>query len=125
MSRSDFDDAVAHAKLHFEEGLIRAGFREDGAAWCGSVRRGDGTVEVCVSIGRGFPFEPPKVNPKDPEAAPWSWHRELDGGLCLIAEDDHDELWWREPAAFLEHVGAWFADADEGWPNDRPNLAGC
>jgi len=122
MSRSDFDDAVAHAKLHFEEGLIRAGFREDGAAWCGPVRRGDGTVEVGVSIGRGFPFEPPKVNPKDPEAAPWSWHRELDGGLCLIAEDDHDELWWREPAAFLEHVGAWLADADEGWPNDRPDL---
>jgi len=58
----------------------------------------------------------------DLEAAPWSWHRELDGRLCLVADDDRDGLWWREAPAFLEHVAAWFTAADSGWPDDRPDL---
>jgi len=53
---------------------------------------------------------------------PWSWHRELDGGLCLVADDDRHGLWWCEAPELLEHVTAWFASADGGWADDRPDL---
>lgn len=60
--------------------------------------------------------------PVDPDAVAWSWHRELDGALCLVPEDDHDGLWWTDAAAFLEHIAAWFEQANAGWPDDRPDL---
>lgn len=122
MSRQDFDEFVAHATLHFEEGLIQAGFRDEDGRWRGPVARGENAVEVHVNIPPGFPFVPPRLRPVDESAVPWSWHRELDGSLCLVAEDDHQGLWWREAPSLLEHAAAWFGAADSGWPDDRPDL---
>lgn len=122
MTYSAYDDYVAYTKQHFQEGLIRAGFTEDGVKWRGPICRADGTTEVLITLPSRFPFRAPHVAPAEPDAVPWSWHRELDGALCLVAEDDHEDLWWTEAPAFLEHITAWFEQADSGWPDDRPDL---
>jgi molybdopterin/thiamine biosynthesis adenylyltransferase len=119
---TEYDDYVAYSRQHFEEGLIRAGFVEGETGWRGTIAHPGGSTEVVISFRARFPFQPARVVPVDPDSIAWSWHREQDGALCLVAEDDHDDLWWTEASAFLEHVTAWFAQADAGWPDDRPDL---
>ena len=122
MTLSEYDDYVAHSRQHFEEGLIRAGFTEDDNGWRGTIVHPGGATEVLITLRSRYPFQPPRVVPLDSDAVAWSWHRELDGSLCLVAEDDHEGLWWTEAPAFLEHVTAWFEKAAAGWPDDRPDL---
>ncbi|RVU16258.1 ThiF family adenylyltransferase [Streptomyces antnestii] len=122
MTSDDFHEYVAYFRQHFEEGLIRAGFSEGEAGWEGSIPHTAGTTRVVIDLPTRFPFRPPTVTPVDHDAVPWSWHRDPDGALCLVAEDDHDGLWWTEAPAFLEHVTAWFERADTGWTDDRPDL---
>jgi hypothetical protein len=122
LSLDDFSDFVAHSRHHFEEGLIRVGFIERDAGWTGSIAHRDGPTEVSLTLPSRFPFRPPRVVPTDHDAVPWSWHRELDGALCLVADDDHQDLWWLEADAFLEHIAAWFENSDAGWVDDRPDL---
>lgn len=122
MILAEYDDYVAYSRLHFEEGLIRAGFTEKDEGWLGPVSHSSGTTEVLITLRASFPFQPPRVMPVHADAVAWSWHRELDGALCLVAEDDHDGLWWVDAAAFLEHIAAWFEQANAGWPADRPDL---
>lgn len=122
MSLTDFSDFVSHSIQHFEEGLIRAGFTEDDGCWNGYVKHPTGATLVAISLPANFPFKPPQVMPILQESVPWSWHRELNGALCLVAEDDHEDLWWREAPAFLEHVRSWFECSDAGWRDDRPDL---
>ncbi|MBZ6132858.1 ThiF family adenylyltransferase [Streptomyces olivaceus] len=122
MTSVSFDEYVAYARLHFEEGLIRAGFHEVEAGWEGPVPHLAGTTRVVIDLPPRFPFRPPRVVPVDHDAVPWSWHRDSDGALCLVAEEDHDGLWWMEAPALLKHVRAWFEHADTGWTDDRPDL---
>lgn len=122
MSSDGLDEYVAYSRQHFEEGLIRAGFREGEEGWQGPVPHAEGTTRVVITLPSRFPFRPPRVAPLDRDALPWSWHRDPDGDLCLVAEDDHDELWWTQAPAFLEHVAAWFEQAAAGWTDDRPDL---
>lgn len=122
MTLTEYDDYVAYSRQHFEEGLIRAGFTEADIGWRGTIVHAGGSTEVLIVLRSRYPFQPPRVVPLDPDAVAWSWHRELDGSLCLVAEDDHEGLWWTEAPAFLEHVTAWFDQATAGWPDDRPDL---
>lgn len=122
MSPSEYDDYVAYTRQHFEEGLLRAGFVDAETGWRGTIKHGDAATAVFVTLRSRFPFQPPRVVPVEPDEVAWSWHRELDGALCLVAEDDHEGLWWTDAGAFLEHVSAWFEQADGGWPDDRPDL---
>uniref|UniRef100_UPI003D8F2B70 HesA/MoeB/ThiF family protein n=1 Tax=Gordonia sp. B7-2 TaxID=3420932 RepID=UPI003D8F2B70 len=122
MTLAEYDDFVAYSRLHFEEGLIRAGFTESAEGWQGTIVHSSGTSAVLIALPTRYPFHPPRVVPVDPGAVAWSWHRDLDGSLCLVAEDDHEGLWWTDSAAFLEHVAAWFEQAAAGWPEDRPDL---
>lgn len=122
MSLAKYNDYVAHLRQHFEEGLIRAGFVESDSGWSGSIPHSDRSTDVLITLGAGFPFKPPRVVPVDPDSVPWSWHRELDGALCLVAQDDHEGLWWTETPAFLEHLAAWLEQSVAGWPDDRPDL---
>lgn len=122
MSLARYDDYVAYARQHFEEGLIRGGFVETETGWRGAIPHSGGTTEVLITLQAQFPFHPPTVVPVDDDTVPWSWHRELSGALCLVAEDDHDRLWWTEATAFLDHITAWFEQSDTGWTEDRPDL---
>lgn len=122
MSLARYEDYVAYTRQHFEEGLIRGGFIETEEGWRGAIPYSRGAIEVLITLDAQFPFHPPTVVPADDDAVPWSWHRELSGALCLVAEDDHDALWWTETAAFLDHITAWLEQSDIGWPDDRPDL---
>jgi len=122
VTQADIDEIVAHARQRFEEGLLKAGFSERDGMWHGQVPRGSNGVEVRLGLPSTFPFAPPRVYPVPDDAAPWSWHRERDGALCIVAEDDHDDLWWADAPTILEQAAAWFAGADVGWANDRPDL---
>jgi hypothetical protein len=116
------DEIIAHARQRFEEGLISAGFTDREGLWHGAVPRGAGVVEIIVALPEKFPYAPPRIWPTSEDAAPWSWHREQGGALCIVAEDDHEDLWWAEAPNMLRQAEAWFAEADAGWPNDRPDL---
>ncbi len=122
MSLARFDDYLAYTRQHFEEGLIRRGFLETQAGWRGAIAHTGGATDVLVTLSARFPFHPPAVSPLDHDAVPWSWHREVSGALCLVAEDDHDGLWWTEVTEFLDQVTAWFDQAHAGWPEDRLDL---
>lgn len=122
MILTEYEDYVAYSRQHFEEGLIRAGFTEGDDGWQGPILHTGRTMDVLISLCPGYPFQPPRVVPVDSDAVAWSWHRQLDGSLCLIAEDDHEGLWWTDASAFLEHVTAWFEQATAGWPDDRADL---
>lgn len=122
MISAEYDDYVVYSRQHFEEGLIRAGFTEIDGRWQGAIPHTGGTTDVLITLRSRFPFQPPRVVPVDSDAVAWSWHRELDGALCLVAEDDHEGLWWTDATSFLEHITAWFEQADSGWPDDRPDL---
>lgn len=122
MNLGTFRDDIEYSRLHFTEGLFRLGFVEQARGWVGTVKHASGSTEVRVELTPAFPFRQPKVTPTDPDGTPWSWHRELDGSLCLVAEDDHENLWWSEAEVFIEHVTAWFEHADTSWAGDRPDL---
>lgn len=122
MTSDDILEYVAYCRQHFEEGLVRAGFQEGEAGWEGQVPHPAGPTRVVIGLPDRFPFRPPTATPVDHDAVPWSWHRDPDGGLCLVAEDDHDGLWWTEAPAFLAHVTAWLERAETGWTDDRPDL---
>lgn len=122
MTAAGVDELVAHARQHFEEGLITAGFIKDDGLWKGTVPRGAGSVGIAIALPQKYPFAAPRVFPTDEDEAPWSWHREQGGALCIVAEDDHENLWWVEASNVLDQAAAWFAQADAGWPDDRPDL---
>lgn len=122
MSTNPVADLIANARLEFEESLIRAGFVEQRGHWSGTVSHGRSGTRVQLTLPSEFPFAPPRVKPAADDPVPWSWHRELDGALCLVAEDDHDDLWWSDAGRFLDHVQAWFESSDAGWIGDRPDL---
>ncbi|UKA58239.1 ThiF family adenylyltransferase [Arthrobacter sp. FW306-2-2C-D06B] len=120
--KAAWDEELASHRAEFEEGLARAGFRLKESEWRGTVDRGGSTAQVTVVLPDQFPLSRPKVYPADEASVPWSWHRERDGALCLIAEEDYSDLWWINVGDFLAHVSRWFVEADRGWPNDRPDL---
>lgn len=90
--------------------------------WTGTVQHRDCATEVRITLGAKFPFRPPRVLPVDQDAVPWSWHRELDGALCLVAENDRNDLWWMNTQVFLDHIAAWFDASVDGWSNDTADL---
>ncbi len=101
---------------------MRAGFVERPEGWVGDLRYSGGAIEFFVTLPSRFPFKPARISPVEADAVPWSWHRERDGSLCLVADDDHDNLWWIEAEAFLDQARAWLENSIAGWIDDRPDL---
>ena len=96
MINAELEERLAYYRQHFEEGLLRLGFRgEQDSGWVGAIERSGATTAVRISMPGNFPFSQPRVAPLEADAVPWSWHRERDGSLCLVSDDDHDDLWWR------------------------------
>jgi molybdopterin/thiamine biosynthesis adenylyltransferase len=122
MSVLDTDEFLAHRRFLFEEGLAQAGYRQQGKAWVGTVQHREGSTEVRMNLSEQFPYRPPRVTPTDPNSTAWSWHRERDGALCLVAEDDHEDLWWADPTQFLQHLRGWFDSAEDEWRDDRTDM---
>jgi hypothetical protein len=122
LSPEELSLEVAAARQHFEEGLMRAGFVETDTGWVGRIAHGAASTSVVISLPARFPFVQARVVPQVADDVQWSWHREVDGALCVVAEDDHENLWWSEAPAFLEHVTAWFERADASWDGDRSDM---
>ncbi|MBT1606486.1 ThiF family adenylyltransferase [Curtobacterium flaccumfaciens pv. betae] len=122
MSDLGADEFLAHRRFLFEEGLAQAGYRQRGDVWVGTVEYREGSTEVRIDISAQFPYRPPRVTPTDLDSTAWSWHRERDGALCLVAEDDHEDLWWADPKQFLRHVQGWFESANDDWRDDRTDM---
>jgi hypothetical protein len=70
VSLARYDDCVAHARQHFEEGLIRRGFVETETGWRGAIPHSGATTEVLVTLQAQFPFHPPTVVPVDDGTVP-------------------------------------------------------
>lgn len=116
------DEQLAAWSEQFEEDITKLGFRKAGEAWRGIVTASSGQLHVDLYFDEPFPLAPPRVMPVEPEAVSWSWHRELDGALCLIAEDDRHGLWWLNAPAFIAHIASWVDSAAAEWADDRPDL---
>lgn len=113
-------EAIEARVFEFAEGLERRGFRAAGRALTGSVGEGALEVPVQVELTERFPFAPPVVRP--PTEFPRSWHRELDGAMCLYPADGWASMPWLDIDDFLETVARWCTESLTGWANDFPDL---
>lgn len=124
MSRTWEADLAAERDA-WRAALSKSGFSDDGAtlhgpvAWhCPDGTQATATVEVTIT--ESFPFSPPRVNVLDPGATlDVTFHRDLDGTLCLWSGDiEIDGAPWRDPAEFLGRVARWLEHTAAGWPDD-------
>lgn len=118
---SPWDEAIASAREQFVDALEQRGFTffpPDELS--GSLTERDGTHRVTVRLSERFPFSPPSVHPV--AEFPRSWHRELDGAMCLYPVTGREALSWLDADAFIELIGRWFEQTLQGWPDDAPDL---
>lgn len=97
---------------------------------------GPSVTLVEIVIPDEYPFAAPRVVPVErgiAEAtlgrslpnyhqATRSWHRELDGAMCLFLEADHTRLPWADGDVLLEQATAWLAQDAASWPGHDPAL---
>lgn len=72
-----------------------------------------------TEIAEVFPFADPRVFPID---APWSWHRESSGALCIYTDQAKSTLPWLDIDNFLQRISRWFDLTSSGWPADGTEL---
>lgn len=117
---SSWEDAVASAKERFVEMLQRQGFSYVRGVLIGEVTGDYGSASVKIKFGESFPFKPPRAFP--PEDFPSSWHRELDGAMCLYPVEGRESLPWLLEGDFLTMIRRWLTESASGWPGDLPVL---
>lgn len=115
-----WEDAIEARTFQFIEELERRGFRADERTLTGSVGEGVDSVRVQIALPASFPFVPPVVSP--PIDIPRSWHRELNGAMCLYPADGQENLPWLDADDFIETVARWISESTTGWTNDFPDL---
>ncbi|WP_404385900.1 ThiF family adenylyltransferase [Knoellia locipacati] len=81
-----------------------------------------GPIDYIVTLDAAFPFMPPKVLVDPEESVPWSWHRYVDGSMCLYTEDDHGSTPWLDVDSFLVQVEHWIDNTISGWTTDNPDM---
>lgn len=120
-ARTLLDSSVAFTRERFIDALVRRGFRLESDDSQGAVSRavllGD---DLSIELNERFPFLPPLVLSKRPEAI--SWHRDALGYMCLYTSLDHEHRPWLDVDAFLERVTKWRRENARGWPEDPPAL---
>lgn len=117
------EERLAATRAEFVDALEQRGFRQTGDKLTGLIATAAGPQRVIVELRERWPFMPPSVTPDPPDADDQqSWHRELDGGLCLYTENDRNGMPWLDADSFLAQVTTWFDRNAAGWPEDAPDL---
>ena len=106
--------------------LAARGFADDGEVLRGPVpwRTPDGqeaTAVADITVPDRYPFGPPVVRLADPGAPlEITFHRDLDGGLCLWDTDEPvSERPWTDAGQLLARVAGWLENTAAGWPGDE------
>lgn len=115
-----WEEAIEARTFQFIEELERRGFGSEGRTLTGLVGEDSASVRVQIVLPYGFPFAPPIVSP--PADFPRSWHRELNGAMCLYPADGRENLPWLDVDDFIETVARWTTESVNGWTNDFPDL---
>lgn len=117
---TNWNDAIEAATADFVEQLEQRGFLADGRHLSGDLLVGSSAVKIRIEIPESFPFVPPVVWPS--EEFPRSWHRELNGAMCLYPADGRENLPWLSPDEFLQTTALWLKASTTGWTDDFPDL---
>lgn len=115
-----WEESIDAATFQFVEHMGRRGFRADGRSLIGAAGGGSDTVTVQVTLPEAFPFAPPVVAPQTD--FPRSWHRELDGAMCLYPREGRENLPWLDVDELIATVNLWIAGSTTGWATDFPDL---
>lgn len=115
-----WEESIDAATFQFIEQMERRGFRANGRSLIGPSGGGADAVTVQVTLPDGFPFTPPVVAPQT--NFPKSWHRELDGAMCLYSSEGRENLPWLSVDEFMATVNLWITESTTGWTNDFPDL---
>lgn len=115
------DESLQAARERFIEGLLSRGFgQRDDDSFDGSFLIEGIAHEVQLRITSGFPFVPPAVYPGS--SIPRSWHRELDGAMCLYPQTGREYLPWLRIDDLFATIREWLVRTRHGWTNDAPAL---
>lgn len=115
-----WDEALESTREQFVDALEQRGFTYyPPDELSGTLPIGDGE-RITVRLGNLFPFAPPAVYPS--EEFPRSWHRELDGAMCLYPQAGREALPWLATESFTQLIARWFEQSSLGWPDDAPDL---
>ncbi|WP_214468211.1 ThiF family adenylyltransferase [Microbacterium flavescens] len=116
-----WDERIEATRTEFVEKLERRGWRLVSDSELESqVVVGGSTHAVRVQLDSHFPFAPPRVFPLS--ELPMSWHRELDGAMCLYPEDGRGSLPWLDVDDLVATVERWLEATEQGWPADAPDM---
>lgn len=115
-----WEDAIEAATADFIEQLERRGFLVAGTCLSGDMHIDASAVPIRIEIPESFPFVPPVVWP--PDDFPRSWHRDLNGAMCLYPADGRANLPWLGPDDFLRTCERWLKESMTGWTRDFPDL---
>lgn len=118
---TDWNEAVDATRAQFVEHLEQRGFTLDSTdRLTGHLSLGETTHHIVVTLNGRFPFAPPSVYPQ--QDLPRSWHRELDGAMCLYPSAGREELPWLDPDDFIATIHRWLHESQNGWSSDSPDL---
>lgn len=118
--------ALAADRAELRRGLAARGFADDGEVLRGPViwRTPDGrdaTAVADITVPDRYPFAPPVVRLADTGfPLEITFHRDLEGGLCLWDTDEPvSERPWTDPDRLLRRVAGWLENTAAGWPGDE------
>lgn len=118
---TNWQEALGSARAHFVEQLEQRGLAPiSEARLTGCIQFGETTHRITVVLTKGFPFNPPSVYPD--EEFPRSWHRELDGAMCIYPYAGRETLPWLDTDDFFASIRRWLIESEDGWTKDAPDL---
>ena len=117
--------ALAASRAALLQGLAARGFADDGDVLRGPVRwqtpdGHDATALIDISLPGRYPIGPPVVRVID-AGVPLeiTFHRDLDGGMCLWETDEPvSKPPWIDPDLLLSRIAGWLEKTAAGWPGD-------
>jgi ThiF family len=118
--------ALAAARAALRRDLAARDFADDGEVLRGPVKwrtpeSTDATAVVDITVPDRYPFGPPVVRLTDPGVLlEVTFHRDLDGGLCLWDTDEPvPDGPWTDPDLLLRRIAGWLENTAAGWPGDE------